>query len=493
MSIQRVVTTSSLSVGILMPRPAINNLRLLTSVSVAWFVVNGLSLFYPHSLFWDDWLFYAGGEIDFSEGGTREWCCWPKSEIENFLLSIHPGSFRFLTFLIFPLVALVTWKITSYFDNSFFFKNERLLFVLLVLFLPTNSARIANITFYFSTSLLAFAIATWFWIRLRPYVLLVIAIPLFLYSFRTSSLLVFSLIPALLGWLVDSREKRLDDGPAIVRASIPLLLALVYRVFISDNAVRDGYNEFQFGGVARSVLLLTLFVAIYGALFSVRERLKLSSRALTQFGFGLLLLWLGAMPYMVVGHLSSISDWTVNFLPGEGDWHSRHQLLLPFGIALSMIGVWNLLEGKAMLLLPPVVLAMSAVFGFLYSIEYFVDAKKQDAVVEALRADPYIRDFKVVYLQDDSSAARLNARSRQYREYEFNGQLKRALGDDAPLFFDESQVVPGTCPNPVAVPVYRSFARVTNFTKLQTVFGRSVDISLEQSTVLTCLKSEFRQ
>ena len=471
---------------------SIRNRGLLGSVSIVWLMTNGLSLLYPRALFWDDWLFYSGEAIDFSEGGTRDWCCWPKSEIENFLLAVHPGSFRLLTFLIFPLVAFLTWKIASYFDNSFFIKNERLLFTLLVLFLPANSARIANITFYYSTSLLAFTIATWLWIQLRPYALLFLALPLFMYSFRTSSLLVFTLVPAFLGVMIDRRERRLPETLAIIRATMPVILAFGYRFFVSDNAVREGYNEFQFGGVARAALLFFGLAVLLGALVTARHRLQLSSRALTQLGAGLVVLWLGAMPYMVVGHLSSISDWTVYFLPGEGDWHSRHQLLLPFGLALSMIGFWNLLEGKAMALLAPLTLAMSLLFNFLYSVEYFVDAKKQDAVIEALRADPDIRESKVVYLQDDSSTAKLNARSRQYREYEFDGQLKRALGAQAPLFFDESQVSTETCSNPVEVPVYKSFAPVSAFTKFQVVLGRPVDITLERSSVLACLKPEFR-
>lgn len=145
-----------------------------------------------------------------------------------------------------------------------------------------------------------------------------------------------------------------------------------------------------------------------------------------------------------------------------------------------------------MTLLAPLTLAISLLFNFLYSVEYFVDARKQDAVIEALRADPEIRESKVVYLQDDSSTAKLNARSRQYREYEFDGQLKRALGAQAPLFFDESQVSSETCPDPVEVPVYKSFAPVSAFTKFQVVLGRPIDIALERSSVLACLKPEFR-
>jgi len=462
------------------------------AVAFGWLVSQGLSLLYPRALFWDDWLFYTGNSIDFSESGTRDWCCWPKSEIENFLLDLHPGSFRVLTFIIFPLVAYAAWRIAGYFVGTMLTRREQHVFALLVLFLPANSARITNITFSYSLSLLSFMAAAWLWIRLRHIAHLIVAVPLFLFSFRTSSLLVFALVPALLGLLVDRRERRLPETLVVVRAALPVTLAVGYRFFVSDNAVQEGYNEFQFGGVARAALLFFALAVLLGALVTARHRLQLSSRALTQLGAGLFVLWLGAMPYMVVGHLSSISDWTVYFLPGEGDWHSRHQLLLPFGLALSIIGFWNLLEGKAMTLLAPLTIAMSLLFNFLYSVEYFVDARKQDAVIQALRADPDIRESKVVYLQDDSSTAKLNARSRQYREYEFDGQLKRALGAQAPLFFDESQVSSETCLDPVEVPVYKSFAPVSAFTKFQVVLGRPIDITLERSAVLACLKPEFR-
>lgn len=461
-------------------------------VAVAWLAAQGLSLFYPLSLFWDDWRLYDTNSLDLNEGGQFQRNLWPRQEIESALLSIHPGSFRVLTFLMFPLIAFITWRIAGLFTEYWLSRHEQNLIGLLVLFLPMNSARITNITFSYSLSLLAFMIGAWLWLRYRNILGYLATALLFLFSFRTSSLLAFTLVPALLGLSLDYRANRRILVSSLSKAAAPIVLAGIYRLFISDNGVAPGYNEFQIGGLARSGLMLTFFCGVMAVFWNVRRKLSLSTRALAQLGAGLFVLWLGAMPYMAVGHLSSVRDWSVYFLPGEGDWHSRHQLLLPFGVALILVGFFNILEGKAMRLLMPLVIAVSFAFTFLYSVEYLVDARKQDALILALRNQPELRNTKVVFLADDASVRKLNARARSYREYETDGILRRALGDDAPIFFDESQLASETCDNPAVVPVYRAFAPTMTFTKFQIVLGRSIPITFEKSSVLACLKPEFR-
>ena len=462
------------------------------AVAFAWLLCQGLSLLYPRSLFWDDWRLYDTTNLDLNEGGQFERDIWPREELEGFLLSLHPGSFRVLTFLIFPIIALLTWRIAGLFVNKGLTSREQRLIGLLVLFLPVNSARITNITFSYTISLLAFVTAAWIWLRYRTTITTLLAVLLFVFSFRTSSLLAFALVPGALSLNLDFLATRRLGLRSSLRAVLPLVMALIYRRFISDNGVAPGYNEFQIGGLMRSALMLISFAGVIGGLWYRREKLSLSARAIKQFGGGLGILWLGAMPYMAVGHLSTASDWTVNFLPGEGDWHSRHQLLLPFGMALILIGFFNLLEGKAMVLLMPLVLAVSFIFTFLYSVEYLVDARKQDAVITALRQEPSLKSTRVVFLTDDSSAAKLNARARSYREYETDGLLRRALGVEAPRFFDESQLESETCNAPATVPVYRVFAPILTFTKFQIALGRSIPVTFEKSSVLACLKPEFR-
>jgi hypothetical protein len=447
---------------------------------------------YPRSLFWDDWRLYDSSHLDLNEGGQFQRDIWPRQEIESLLLTIHPGSFRVLTFLIFPLIAFLTWKIAGLFTDNWLSRHEQHLIGLLVLFLPMNSARITNITFSYSLSLLAFMTASWLWLRYRSVVGYLMAAILLLFSFRTSSLLAFVLVPAFLGLSLDYLADRRIRLRNIAKAATPVVLAGIYRLFISDNGVAPGYNEFQVAGLARAGLMFALFCSVIALFWSIRQRLSLSSRALAQFGAGLFILWLGAMPYMSVGHLSSVRDWTVYFLPGEGDWHSRHQLLLPFGTALTLVGFFNVLEGKAMRLLMPLIITVSFTFTFLYSIEYLVDARKQDALISALRDQPELMNTKVVFLTDDASVRKLDARARSYREYETDGILQRALGDGAPVFFDESQLASETCDDPAVVPVYRAFAPAMTFSKLQIALGRSIPITFEKSSVLACLKPEFR-
>lgn len=282
-------------------------------MALAWTFAQGLSLLYPRALFWDDWLLYQQSPIPFSDGQDL----WPRRELESFLLDIHPGSFRLLTFLLFPLIALLAWSIAGRFLDHGLTRREQHLFGLLVLFLPANSARISNITFGYSLSLAAFVVATWLWTRNRSFLFSSLALVLLLFSFRTSSLLSFSLVTAVLGYKIDSSVDHSPRRVALIRNSLPVLLAVVYRLFISDNGVSPGYNEFRLGGLLRATLLLLGFAGMIGLLIASRKRLELSSAALRQLAFGLFVLWLGAMPYMSVGHLSSLTDWTTYFLPGK--------------------------------------------------------------------------------------------------------------------------------------------------------------------------------
>jgi hypothetical protein len=457
-------------------------------VALAWTFAQGLSLFYPHALFWDDWLLYQQSPIPFSDGQDL----WPRRELESFLLDIHPGSFRLLTFLLFPLIALLVWSIAGRFLDHGLTRREQHLFGLLVLFLPANSARISNITFGYSLALAAFVVATWLWTRNRSFLFSTLALVLLLFSFRTSSLLSFSLLTSVVGYKIDTSVDHSPRRVTLIRNSLPVLLAVVYRLFISDNGVSPGYNEFRLGGLLRATLLLLGFAGMIGLLIASRKRLELSSAALRQLAFGLFVLWLGAMPYMSVGHLSSLTDWTTYFLPGEGDWHSRHQLLLPFGFALTLIGLFNLLEGKVLQLLTPLVLMISVLVTFLYSVEYFVDAKKQDAVIRALQADEGIREAKFVYVQDDSSAARLNARGRSYREYEFDGMLRRAYSGSGPRFLDE-QFTDGTvCSSPSEIPLVEVYVNYPQLAALRTLISGDPYITLDVSNLQACLKPEYR-
>jgi len=48
---------------------------------------------------------------------------------------------------------------------------------------------------------------------------------------------------------------------------------------------------------------------------------------------------IGAAPYLVGGHFQTISEWIMDFTPAASDWHSRHQLLLGLGFAITITGL----------------------------------------------------------------------------------------------------------------------------------------------------------
>lgn len=468
--------------------PQLHSRKILLRALLAYAICNGLSLAYPNALFWDDWLFYIKTPIDFSEGGAREWCCWPRSSIESSLLGFWPGSFRLLTFFAFPVIAWMTYEAVKPLLGRGISEIELNYFTVLVLLLPLNSARIAAITFQWTLALLTFSVASLIWIRSRSIFPLVFGLLLFMFSFRMSSLLVFVLAPSAIAFVVERFRTYSSHPLSVMKLLLPITSALIYRLVISDNGSTAGYNEFQLTGIVKALLLLAALALFSFLLHVAQPRLSLNRRAGNQLVIGLLVLWLGAFPYMSVGHLSSIADWTSMFIPGVSDWNSRHQVLLSFGLAFSLIGFWNLLEGKALQILFPLIICISFFLTSLYSIEYFIDAKKQTAVMNVLEATLQSESDEFVYLIDDPSSARLNARGRTIREYEFDGLLKRALGDEAPRFLDEAYVQSTVCDSPSNIRVLRFVFSSSSFSRIQFLLGNSPKIEIEESSTMVCLR-----
>jgi hypothetical protein len=433
-------------------------------------------------------LFYTTTPIDFSENGVRDWCCWPRDIIESNLLLVGPGLFRVIIFVAYPLIAYLIWLTMSRFVGTSFTARDRNLYGLLVLFFPVNSARVALITFQWSLALLAFALATYLYVCRKNLAYLVIAVFLYLFSFRMSSLLVLSLVPAVMSHHLQRRENASSFKKPSLRLLLLPILAVLYRVFISDNAVTSTYNSFQRSGIFRALLVLAAGFLVIVFLSLIVQKLGISRTHLFLVATGLLVTWLGAMPYMAVGHLSSLSDWVLAYVPGQGDWGSRHHILIPFGASLAIIGFFKLLEGQALRLLTPLTLSVFMILNFQFSIEYYVDAAKQESMIAELSNQHQLEDERFVYIQEDSSAARYNARGRALREYEFDGMLKAAFGPDAPQFFDERFSDTEPCESPATIPLLRAISPSKSFSRIRAVTSRAVDIRFEVTSLLVCTK-----
>ena len=125
----------------------------------------------------------------------------------------------------------------------------------------------------------------------------------------------------------------------------------------------------------------------------------------------------GAFPYWVLGHV-----------PAFTGWYSRHQLLLPVGTSLLLVALSNRITGKMRLLVISMMISAFISINVKTYWNFYFDWHKQTNLVELIRLDKDIENADLIIFQDN--AYNLNAISRPYSTYEWNGFLYQAFGDE---------------------------------------------------------------
>ncbi|MEO8571954.1 MAG: hypothetical protein ABI553_09680 [Chloroflexota bacterium] len=320
--------------------------------------------------------------------------------------------------------------------------------------LPVNVARIALIDSLYGVSLLAFLLASWLLIRVvedggtgRR----IAALLLFLLSFYTASLLVFYAVPIALAAFLLRRARSDSIASLVIRHADFLALPVAYWVlkaaFLTPNGVYEGYNALSLGGllgvpgamiaVPGQVLAepMTRAFAVAGwlglvagaglAIVLLRHRRRLSDArpapAPILALIGAALIGLGVFAYLAVG-----------LTPMIWDWSSRHQLLVPLGVGLIAAAIGRGFGSlgsptrTAGLAVVGLLLGISVIADVRTLVGYQVDWFKQQALIEAVRADPALQTARHVRVNDAATA--LNALRRTYRFYELNAMFEEGTG-----------------------------------------------------------------
>jgi hypothetical protein len=108
----------------------------------------------------------------------------------------------------------------------------------------------------------------------------------------------------------------------------------------------------------------------------------------------------------------------VGFVPNLSDWDSRHQLLLPLGIALTLIGLINYLDSSRSQKLVVAMALLFSALNFSFTQEYYLDALKQQQIIKSLADNNDLSGFDRLLIED--AALRFNARGRSVRTYEWD-------------------------------------------------------------------------
>jgi hypothetical protein len=349
--------------------------------------------------------------------------------------------------------------------------------------LPVNYARIALADLMYGLSLLAFLAATWLLVRFiedggRGRRLAALA--LYLFSFYTASLLVLYLVPvALAAVLLFRSSSRGSILSLAIRHADFLALPIVYWLlkvaFFTPFGAYAGYNDLSPGGfleVPRAMLALpsqvlleplTRAVSVAGlagviagialAVWLLRrsreaERQRLLPTPVLAL-IGVAIVVLGVFPYLAVGLVPAIWDWT-----------SRHQVLVPLGVSLlaaaAARGVGGLgpVGRAAGVGVVGLLVGISAVADARTLIAYQVDWFKQQALIEAVRTSPELQAARHIRVVDSATA--FNAMRRTYRFYELNGMFHEATGNTRRLVaVAGKEPPPGLIPLFIARPAYQ--------------------------------------
>ncbi|OFW09495.1 MAG: hypothetical protein A3H96_03995 [Acidobacteria bacterium RIFCSPLOWO2_02_FULL_67_36] len=399
-------------------------------------ISHGLSFLFLGAVFWDDWtlvdvrpevildVYRQNGSV-FAHAGY----------LHIAMLTTGPAGYHILTFVLLFASGVLVWAIVRAIPEVH--AIDRSLIAILIVTAPLYSARVALIVFPYTLRLFLFFWAWYLLVTKRRTGSRVLSFALFALSVNTPSLLVFYLLPCL-HLLCQTFRQRSEEHAAramlwiVPFGGLPLLFWFVKRQFFRPYGLLEGYNEINLGNLQHDLpwlvagLAYTLvFVAVWRYVKS--ERLK----ALSAIPIGLWILWLAVVPYRAIGFGVPIRVWwDLSFY----DWWSRHQLLLPLGFAVVVTSVDKALRFKRVPVIVCLVVVASVAYNVRVESEYYVDWTKQREIIRLLGSSEDVRKSKTILFEDD--AAFLNARTRTFRHYEYNGWLKRAYGDETRFAMD---------------------------------------------------------
>jgi len=440
------------------------------AVSLIYAAAWGLMLF-SSGRYWDDWVVLDLSRAASSALSRQLGGFWQLDFMG--LLSSLPGTERvghILVFLLYLTCALVLHRLVAEIPGSDSWM--RVTVPALFAVFPVNGARFAHADTPYAISLAAFMIA-WLLVVVdlsRPAVWRrAVAFALFLLSMlSTASLMVFIfMVPLHLLWIRSSQLLNRDSRTRLVARYWPLLalplVALGLRsAFLRPSGLYAGYNELGLSGALRGVLMLpvalkaSLVLPAYDA-FSA-DVLQIVGLAVALFlGLRVVLAdankslgagsWNAAALVLAgaVAFASGVFPYTaVGKLPQSVGWESRHQMLVPLGAALLLIGLIRLVRralrfGFAVeLVVVCALLSAYALADVKTSLAYQRDWYKQVSLMRHMESSSDMRRGGHFVFTDE--AASLNAVPRTYRAYEYNGMMRRVFGDATRFGVDMSEI-----------------------------------------------------
>jgi hypothetical protein len=382
-----------------------------------------------NAVYWDDWTLYNINPTSIlHDYAMYGWILsWP-FRLHNALLPIGPWIYRILTFILMFITGMSLWKVIEL--NNWIAYESRFIITLLFLVLPFNWSRIEMINFMYVLCLFAFFSAWYFTGRNR-----LLALCLFLFSFSTNSLLVFFALPMADWYFRDNNTYYFKSSSIWVLKRIDFIISpfafwIVKRAYFRPYGLLAGYNEhFSVKNLiispvrmARDFVHLDINVFLCSCLFifcmvMIRKQgddnHERDGRKMLIAGSAALIC--AVFPYWIIGDVPTFFEWT-----------SRHQLLMPLGVALLLTYMLGRITTDTRRFATAILITVSISISIQTYCELSLDWSKQRELMSLFSHDDKIRDAGLVIFDDHTD----NARNRVYGFYEWNGLMKYALKDE---------------------------------------------------------------
>ena len=385
----------------------------------------GWSLLRPNTLYWDDWDAIFGRSKFYMWQYVRSVGRPPWSDIlETYLMPFGAWTVQVLTFLTFFLAGLILFQILKVFSNLTVSEINSILLLFLVL--PVNHARISLVVFDYTSSYFLFYLGWFVLVCYKSTKGFVLGCVMLFLSFKTHSFLFFVLLPFLhFAWLNKIELlafKKLNHRhlQVAVIAVMPLAYILLRELFWPPTGAWVDYQKPSIDGLIRWLPSTVPF--ILGLIwFLVRRKNKKSTDInFIIFWFGTGVTALALMPYFVGGLFRDY----VSVIALRSDWGSRHQLLMPIGLALTAVGLNGLLRKYLKNLIFYMAVSVSLLFNSYFGSNYYLDSIKKSQVVDLFVVRNDLQPNSELVILDDTK--RFNGRGSTYRDYEWSGLLKVA-------------------------------------------------------------------
>lgn len=403
-------------------------------------LANSLYLFAGNSVYWDGYtltrLYQHAGLLDyFQQLGFPQ-----AGYLHQTLIPYGTFNYKLINFACYFISGIFLYGAIT--ESKLISSKETFWIVALFLVLPFNVAKISSINIFSALSYCLFFAGWRLWVNFEisgKQWIRIVSLFFFALSFGLPSLLVFYIWPFLhylfiRQWRLSHVIRRLDY------VLLPFICFVFYKLIGAVNLEYETYNQIRLTSHVISTPILmawnwilflnvnvfvlgmaSFFVAIVMMAYPSNGKghekifMKRISPKLTLF-IGILISLSAIAPYLLV----------VKF-PFYTGWASRHQLLLPLGISVIIVGMIHFAKAKAQPILMNIALSLSIACSIGFYYDYLIDAVKQDALVLELATTKAIEQGKLFSVVDHTS--KYNAMKRQYGTSEYEAILNKSIND----------------------------------------------------------------